>query len=326
MSRVLFRVDGGNVSGLGHVSRCLTIAEILIQKGCECLFLIKTDNIEKIDLFFVNKEVHFIDRIYLDSNNDEFDFILNLSFDFLVLDHYLIDEAYQRKLICNYIKWGQFDYKASDFIYADVVINPNPYAHVDLYNHITRENATKLVGSDYSIIRKEILNAKINKVSNNIFISISGGNDNGINYELLNVFKNYPYYNFYFNITDNTVYRDDILGIISEYDFMYIVKNEADFVDKLSVSSIGITSGGVTLLEMAFLQTPSVILPFMKNQKLNAEYFEKHGLGKSYNHVGTFIDELKSGSFIFSSLNYPKINIVDGKGAERIAILIMDTL
>ena len=65
---ILFRLDANSTIGSGHFSRCLTIAESLIEQECSCTFMtknlpnnfkkiLKEKNIKNLNNNFTNKEI-----------------------------------------------------------------------------------------------------------------------------------------------------------------------------------------------------------------------------------------------------------------------------
>ena len=112
--RVVFRVDSSKDIGSGHLVRCLSIAESLIKKGVETLFicrmqngnfnyLIKKKNIplKIIKSNYENKKGigpnNLIESEFKDAN-ETIRLIKNQKLDLIIIDHYSLGMQWERAL------------------------------------------------------------------------------------------------------------------------------------------------------------------------------------------------------------------------------------
>ncbi|MEO9256910.1 MAG: hypothetical protein ABI207_00935, partial [Crocinitomicaceae bacterium] len=97
-NRILFRVDGGKTIGLGHVVRCLALADLLKTKF-EIIFVLQETAKDVIDLIESKSysiiSIPFIDDYTMDNQN----FIKYIqSNDIVVLDGYHFKTDYQKTI------------------------------------------------------------------------------------------------------------------------------------------------------------------------------------------------------------------------------------
>jgi len=81
--RYVFRTDASHDIGAGHVMRCSTIAEEVIARGLEAIFVGRIENLE-----WVRKRIHNLGFSSVFEKEDEF--LSNPDSDVLVLDSYLV--------------------------------------------------------------------------------------------------------------------------------------------------------------------------------------------------------------------------------------------
>lgn len=329
--KVLFRCNAGKSSGLGHLTRCIALAESFKTHESDCYFLIKCD-----DNFFINKflEEEFINKKYmlLDSNID-FDTDAKLicenykkGFSFLILDHYDHDLIYQNTLKINGLKWAQFDYKASNPIYADVIINANIEAKIKSYQKICSSNTILCVGADFAIVRK-IFRSKISfPKKNKILISMGGGE---LPIEVIKMIKNLVKikpYEFQILTQDNRLKESliNLSNVSTNFD-------KKSTVDIYSECEIAIVAGGVTTYELAILNIPKIIIPTTLNQLPNSKAWHSNNFAISFENIKKFeetIEDLGIDNLINKlKLRYTKRSMsINGKGADRITSLIQNIL
>lgn len=187
MKNIVFRVDASVNSGLGHLTRSITIAEI-IKDSFNLMFVCHNinDNLKnKIEK--VTKNIIEIPTTY-NYDQDFINFSEHVdSESIIVLDGYCFDTNYQIK--CKKIAYKVIfiDDQNDQHFYSDAVIN-----HILGMNKkdFSKENYTKLyLGTDYAILRKSFLNEakkEINELNfRRLFINMGGSDINDVTSHIL---------------------------------------------------------------------------------------------------------------------------------------------
>jgi UDP-2,4-diacetamido-2,4,6-trideoxy-beta-L-altropyranose hydrolase len=185
--KVLFRADGNNKIGLGHIYRCLALAKV-IETKFDCLFAVANpeENVKKLitENGFCIIELTGVNYQLPDNMDEKFEIPFDLknelfNIDVVVIDGYWFGEQYQKKIKNEKVKLVCIDDLANRHYYADVIINHAP--DFDIYKYQT-ENYTKIYcGLEYLLIRPEFYMKTIQKVKNDaIFLSIGGVDHYGL--------------------------------------------------------------------------------------------------------------------------------------------------
>lgn len=196
--RVLFRADGDSVIGLGHIYRCLAIAE-RVNVYFDCYFAIKNSS---------NKLIKIISKLCTPIILEQFksysyeaeklaaDIITQYKIDIIVLDGYSFDTSYQKiiKKKSKSILISIDDDQPFHYV-SDVVIN---HAGGVSKEQISKEDYTKLfLGYNYLLLRKEFIQAfnTVRKISgiNSVLICFGGADPHDITGQILNCLKHEKY-------------------------------------------------------------------------------------------------------------------------------------
>ena len=320
------------VAGLGHLTRCLVLAEEFNDKKIDSFFLIKTDDQEMIHSFLKDKAI--IKQNYKTlqgelTKEEDVELIKNTyrnKFSFFILDHYDHDKLYQEKLIYYGIKWAQFDFEAKSKILADVVINANIAACKINYKKITNKNTGLCIGHKYAIISQSYNNQKNTTEKNRILIAMGGGNYPPNILQLIKLLISNK--NFLFEIVSCD---EQIAHLVGNRANVIFHLNTADIIPIYKRCEVAITAGGVTTFELAVLNVPMFIIPFSENQIPNAKAWEMFNFSLSYENVKSFELTLKKNGlnnlieFLHKKSKKRRIKI-DILGSERIVLKIFKQL
>ena len=157
--RVAFRVEGEPEIGLGHVMRCLALAQRLVANGHEVFFFM-SPRAE----YFCRSRADWVGDILSITDADKqlepewlVEQCTELKANWLVLDGYQFDQNYRHTLQCSEFNFAVFDdMNNSGALYADLVINGAPNAALHNYQ-LTAQNALLAIGQDYQVLRQEFL-------------------------------------------------------------------------------------------------------------------------------------------------------------------------
>lgn len=293
LEKILFRCDAGESKGLGHLSRCSTLAQEFVKEKHQVEFLVRTDDLEKVKVFldkrFDSTEVQLtplpIDLPVEDEIAKVISTISNC--DFLIVDHYFSDLNYQYVLKENHIKWFQFDYLASSQIIADGVINGNISAKADQYKSITNPGAILCIGGKYSLISSSFCSQPLTK-GTRFIISMGGGLiPTSIKAVVEQIVKNKG---FEFDIFSTDIQWS---GQFENQFNVHYHLNANDLNPFLDSGRVALVAGGVTTFEMAAKKIPMLILPFASNQIKNAKAWQEKGFGIYYQSERDLLDEIE---------------------------------
>lgn len=157
--RVLFRADGDSKIGLGHIYRCLAIAERL-NEHFDCYFAIRQPSNELKDQICKYSNLIVLNQ-YEDYEFEVEDIlasvILNYKIDIITLDGYYFNTNYQKKIkeLCNKcVLISIDDYQPFHYV-SDIVINHAGGVDASI---ISKEPYTLLfLGYDYLLLRNEFI-------------------------------------------------------------------------------------------------------------------------------------------------------------------------
>ncbi len=143
---VLIRADASAEIGTGHVMRCLTVAELLRQRGCSVTFMMKPLKGNLIQLVQA-KGFNVVEQFQ--------------TTDICMIDHYRIDEQWENKIRPFVRKIVVIDDLANRRHNCDLLIDQNMVSNFERrYDELVPKNCVKLLGPRYLIIRDEFFEAR----------------------------------------------------------------------------------------------------------------------------------------------------------------------
>lgn len=195
------RADGNTEIGLGHLVRCIALAEML-QEFFDITFFSKTfpegilETIRSKGFSYTKLEVE-----------DEFISFLSGE-EIVVLDHYELGSEYQRKVKESGCKLVCIDDLKKNVFYADLIINFSPEVSKDDY--LAQRYTSYALGPEFSLLRPGFLEAaqkdrKIEKIEN-ILICFGGSDFKNITQKVLAVTAKFSEFNE-INVVVGSAYR-----------------------------------------------------------------------------------------------------------------------
>jgi len=174
--KIALRVDAANQIGTGHFMRCLTLADGLIQRGCQIRFISRNlplylrDKLENKDIEFVwlrsnNKSLagannlahaHWLDTSQEQDAQDTAIALSDHSWDWLVVDHYALDfrwESMVRPLTKKILVIDDIADRQHD---CDILLDQNFYRDMETrYVGKVPPHCRLLLGPCYALLRDE---------------------------------------------------------------------------------------------------------------------------------------------------------------------------
>jgi len=338
MSRLLFRVDGSENIGMGHIFRTVTLAKEIRKSNPNAyiLFLLKENRFAK-DYLVSNgfETISIVSSINIKEEiNYIFDIVKKYCIDKIIVDKFDVTIDYMNELKKTNTCTVQFFYDNVSNVTADLGINPNigfSNDEIDL-----NEKRNLLIGSQYVIVQEKFRNdnIKVNDCVDNIFISFGAGDKNNITPSILELLDEYfkqskSYELPILNVVIGPVYSniDKIIEKVMKIKLeTKLIINCSDLSSIMKESDLAISSVGGTIYELLSLKVPVLGVLQSVDQEKVAEYLDEN---KCIINLG-YIDQLKPQNFFLSLdqiyLSEERLNmlkatskLIDGKGAQRCA-------
>jgi UDP-2,4-diacetamido-2,4,6-trideoxy-beta-L-altropyranose hydrolase len=296
--KVLFRTDASDVIGTGHLMRCLTLARELKWRGSHISFVsrdLSPSAIKKIkddgflfhqlktrscDHFRKAKHLAHADWLPVSQEQDANETLLTfLDFkpDWVIVDHYALDEIWHRILKKYFAKILVIDDLGDRNLNCDILLDQNLGANSLKYKDKVKKNCTLLLGPKFSLLRDEFkiwrnksLNQRMNQNPKNVLISMGGSDLNNYTMNILqNISKSkfaakcrftvivgeyYPYVN---TLQKFVISSELKLNVLSNVDNMAEIMSNMDLC---------IGAAGSTTWERCCLGLPSITLAIAENQ------------------------------------------------------------
>lgn len=332
--KVVLRFDASSDIGLGHLSRMLSLGEVL--KECSgdghILYAVNSDDytrkvLQEENARFIeqdrNSKEDFTSKIIEDENPDV-----------IVFDQRY---SYRKKDIIrwkNSTKLVSIDYIGEDYQLMDKIIIPN--AHFERSKYPRFNNI--LSGPEYAIINKDILKLTpkkdFPKEIRTIAVTTGGSDPEGVLIKLIPWLKEMKL------DTDILVFVGAAFKFKNQLD--HLVRNLPGNFHVMPYSSQELIKGdmaictfGLSIYEMIYLQIPAICISHNMENAHSArvlrqkyEVIEDMGYIKDINpqNLHTAITRLLTDKVYYMSMAERCSNLIDGKGAERVAQIIYDLL
>ena len=329
--KIAFRVDGNNdIIGLGHVMRCIHLAEEFKKNGYNCYFIMKDfyETVNKVEeknfeVDAIRVEIEMSDELNMVEN-----FVKNNYINTLILDRWDLKQEYLDEIknkIKNFVVINDFE----GLNFKDLfVINVN-----DNITYRNEVNELSCIGLSYAIIPDNFLNYRNvrnvrNKDAETIVISMGGSDAKKLTKKVLEFLnKCEGHYEVITILGPGYKFVNEIekLNLKSKHE-IEVISNPKSMVKYFAKADIAITSGGMTKFEISFMGIPSIVLCQNVNEDFVTNNIKKYktliNLG-----VGTCV-EFKEFYRAFNLLinnfdlrNEMSMNgkrLIDGLGKKRI--------
>jgi UDP-2,4-diacetamido-2,4,6-trideoxy-beta-L-altropyranose hydrolase len=333
--RIVFRADANQVLGLGHVSRCLALIDILKSSDFIFLFVIKNTS-EKI-IHRISETAHFFLLDQYLTLDQELNFLQNEVLskkDILVIDGYHFSKEYQTSIKPYVNKLVYIDDLIEWPMVADVVFNHG--SESSKYEYQKEEQTELYTGFKYVMIRNEFLNAaRIAKREmlfevGAVLICLGGSDQENITFKILSIISGLesvqkiivitgPSYKFNEKLDDFIAKATDVKII------RYSNLNASEIVDLVQKVQICITPPSTISLEVASVSSGLIVGMTATNQIGILQSLVEKGCAISVGNFNDF-DELKLVNAIKSLNDLAKLKNMlacqrenfDGSSAERI--------
>ncbi|WP_058307196.1 UDP-2,4-diacetamido-2,4,6-trideoxy-beta-L-altropyranose hydrolase [Gracilibacillus massiliensis] len=323
--RIVFRVDSSYQIGTGHVRRCLVLAEQLRKREAEVTFIchnfpgnvnhfIKERGFSLVELSYLeNQPKKCIQKNWkLDASNT-LELIRQYStVDYLVVDHYGLDEKWEKN-VASYVQHLMIiDDLANRNHYCDTLVDQNLLENMEKrYVDLVPDKATLLLGPKYLLLREEFKQTlpidKSNQYIRNIFVSFGGTDPTNDTYKTLKALIQLSNHPFTINTIISTNHPDfkQIQALANNYPSVCIHTDTNQMALLMKKADLAIGAGGTTTWERCYLQLPTLTIETAPNQRDILNHLDSIGfllnLGESSN-VST--DKIKIA--VQSFLNDPK--------------------
>ena len=335
---IVFLVDSGAQIGLGHLMRCLSLAEQLHAMGECCQFLLKDEAARRIAADRGFNAIK-LERVGLqDAVNSQQVMTMFKKWDVasVIVDSYAVTTDFLRRLRTYAPLIYLDDMKAFSYP-CDVLVNYNIYGP-DWEQDYTERQASfgtrLLLGPRYAPLRKEFDNLPLHqsaKQVQRVFLSTGGSDPLGIMCRMLKAISFMPEWSgieFHAVVGAMNPYREQIERMASEMGNVRVHFQLRQVADLMCQCDVAVSAAGSTLYELCACGVPTVTYVLAANQIPGASAFDRQGLimmTGDYRTQGTEekiilqLQRLMADAKLRELTSRRMQQTVDGKGAWRLA-------
>jgi len=292
---VLFRVDSSSKIGLGHVMRCLVLAEQYKKDNV----VFATQNLKgNINQTIIDKGYKLI--TLNDGSVDELIQRINeFNIDMVVFDHYGINSDFEKAIKDPLdVKILSFDDIYEEH-YCDILLNHNIYADVSKYKDLVPDFCEVRCGEKYTLVRDEFKKIKIKKKSADkdktvVFICLGGADAKNIGLAVLKIFTEFDDALVNLATTNSNQNIDELQNFAKQYQNFNICV-DCEIAEMMNNSDFAIITPSVIAYEAMFLNLPFITVKISDNQEIMHQYlFENNYPAFKENELNMLSKEVRN--------------------------------
>ncbi|MCL9781547.1 UDP-2,4-diacetamido-2,4,6-trideoxy-beta-L-altropyranose hydrolase [Vibrio sp. S4M6] len=364
--KIAFRTDSSVEIGTGHVMRCLALADELIHRGHECIFITRAHKghlSEKI-----RSHGHRVEMLPSDTTCDKqatrFEWndharwlgthweqdaqqtqlvLSDRAVDWLVVDHYALDRNWEQLVGKHVSRVFVVDDLADRGHSCDVLLDQNLGRQVGDYDGLLEASCLRLVGPQYALLRPEF--AELRKISVDrrqnakvyrLFVSLGGIDRTNVTGKLLGALSTLAlpsYLELDIVMGSAAPYLEDVQELAKQLSCTATVSvNVKDMAERMSRADLAIGAAGSTSWERCCLGLPAILIVIAENQHAAAGALKASGAAIIANSIEEALDALQ---MLISSPNSAQVlkrmsvggsSLVSGDGCSKVVELMLGRL
>lgn len=333
---LVIRGDATIEIGIGHVMRCLALAQGWQDAGGHVIFVISPGasaleprlRAEGMEVVHLSAE-----RGSADDASQTVKQAIQRNATWIVVDGYHFGADYQRIVKESGLRLLFLDdHGHSEYYYADFVLNQNLNAHQGLYE--AREPYTRLLlGTRYALLRREFLRwmnweRPIPEVGRNVLVTLGGSDPHNFTTRVIEGLQLVEVNHVEASVVvgGNNPYFNEIQSAVRTSRFpMRLQNNVVAMPELMAWADAAIASAGSTSWELVFMRVPSLVVAMSENHRAVAEHLSRTGVSVnlgwhekiSCDDIATAITKVMITAQTRYQIAQKCRSVVDGEGAER---------
>lgn len=272
--KVAFRTDGNKTIGMGHVTRCMSIAQALRQLEVESVFILSDGSSCEL----LNKNgfaAHVLNINYKDIDSD-----VELVRDFagcqdikcILVDSYYASDYYLESLMgFAHVACidGLYKYEAG----VSLVINYNAAASYDYYRKkYDGKDTGLLIGNDFVPLKPSYWNTDVieeNSTRNRLLITTGATDSLNICGQLLDCLEEAEILSMLeVTIVIGSFFKskDELESRWAKHSNVDFIKNCTDLMPLMKKTDIAVSAAGTTAYELVRMEIPTILFAMVDNQ------------------------------------------------------------
>lgn len=334
---LIVRADSNTEIGVGHVMRCIALAQAWQDAGGRALFLLGSDCAE------IEQRIHAenmgVARLAATpGSTQDSEETARISqhnrADWLVLDGYHFPAEYRRRIahaaphllvVDDHGEFPPYD--------CDIVLNIHPYACDQIYPERCWQTRF-LLGPKYALLRREFAlhcrsKSDVAEKARKILVTFGGGDLHNVTLQVLEGLQevgNQPL-EVTVLVGASNPHRASLEAAVRDSPPVRLLWNITNVSEWMTWADLAISAGGATYYESAFLSVPVVLVIMAKNHEhtveaiaqrkaaVNAGWF--HSLGR--HQFASLLRRVIEDRRLRKELVNNAARMVDGNGAKRVA-------
>lgn len=339
---IWIRADGGKEIGIGHIMRCLSIADALRQLGEQVCFLLA--DASAVPLLKQRGQEYRVLNSSWRQPETELERLTEIlgdgRGDVLLADSYFVTAEYLRQ-VGMYLPICYVDDMGIRDLPVDLLINYNIFADGSLYGTGADGSRTAyLLGMEYAPLRREFrdIGYEVRKQAQKVLITTGGSDRYNLACRILELALKDPVVSQMEYCVVSGAYNEYLpkLRLLENAnEKIHVYSNVERMWELMQSCDIAVTAGGSTMYELSAVGVPMICFSFVDNQERIVESFRRRELvcyGGDYLAEGERmlvevvenIARLGQSRELRNHYSARQRQLVDAKGALRIAERLRD--
>ncbi|MGZ5780160.1 MAG: UDP-2,4-diacetamido-2,4,6-trideoxy-beta-L-altropyranose hydrolase [Burkholderiaceae bacterium] len=351
VNTVALRVDASNEIGTGHFMRCLTLANALQEFGVRTRFVSRhmpqylqsllSEKGHEFSLIGNNssqvpdtdlRHAHWLGTTQLIDSQETRQALSDQDWDWLVVDHYALDERWESVLRSTAKRILVIDDLADRAHNCDVLLDQNFYINMDTrYSVRVSHDCKLLLGPRYALLREEFRNLHDQAscrsgLVKRVLVFFGGVDADNCTSEVIDALAQFSNLDLIVDVVIGSQhpFRKEIEAKCIQHGFFIHVQTTM-MADLMAKADLAIGAGGASTWERCCVGLPALVFAIAENQQQLVNDAGSRGLiygpemrAGLVTTIETHLTALLDNPSLLRSISRAGLETVDGRGVQRI--------